>query len=65
MPPPSSARVKVSDQPVTSEVRSMTQRSWFVCWLITPSKVAAVPVFKHHGNPLIKLRQMIYVLFVC
>ena len=54
---------KVSEQPVTSEVRSITQRSEAVYWLTTPLKVAAESKFKHHRNFFIKPHRMIKFFF--
>ena len=58
-------KFKVPDQPVTSEVRQRPRgrASKFGFWLIIPPKEAAEPKFKHHHNPLIKPRQLIYSLF--
>ena len=46
-------KFKVSGQPVTLEVMSMTLSSGSGFWLIRPPKVVVEPKFKHYRNPLI------------
>ena len=54
--------IKVFGQLVTSEVRSMIQRSWFGCWLITPPKKGRRVKLQVPSHPFIKLCRMIYIL---
>ena len=49
--------------PVTSEIRSMIQRSGFGFWAHNSAIVAVEPKFKIHRDPLIKRRRMTYFLF--